>query len=235
MGVRERHSVISWSIAAVCVAIFGLQLVWGEGNPVLAAARMGALIPSRVLGGEWWRLFSVMLLHGSLIHLALNMLALLSFGPFLERLIGNARYLLIFVLSGFGGAVLSMMRGTEIIGVGASGGIWGVMVAGAVVVTWPRGLLDAGLAHQLRQRAWTPVVINLVYSLQPGIDMLAHVGGGLVGGALVYALTNRAAHHEPLKEPVPFKIAAAVVGLVLAVSFGIALAQGRPWSIPSEM
>lgn len=219
----------------MCVGIFVLQLWWGGGNPILAASRMGALIPSRVLGGEWWRLFSVMLLHGSLIHLALNMLALLSFGPFLERLIGSARYLLIFVLSGFGGAVLSMMRGTEIIGVGASGGIWGVMVAGAVVVTWPRGLLDAGLAHQLRQRAWTPVVINLVYSLQPGIDMLAHLGGGVVGGALVYVLTNRAAHHEPLKESAPFKVAAAVVGLALAASFGIALVQGRPWSIHSEL
>ena len=219
----------------MCVAIFALQMLWGGGNPILAASRMGALIPSRVLGGEWWRLFSVMLLHGSAIHLALNMFALLSFGPFLERLIGGARYLLIFVLSGFGGAVLSMMRGTEIIGVGASGGIWGVMVAGAVVVTWPRGLLDAGLAHQLRQRAWTPVVINLVYSVQPGIDMLAHVGGGVVGGVLAYVLTNRAAHHEPLRESAPFKVAAAVVGVVLAVSFGIALVQGRPWALHSQM
>jgi membrane associated rhomboid family serine protease len=227
--------VISWTIAAVCVAIFALQLVWGEGNPVLAASRMGALIPSRVLGGEWWRLFSVMLLHGSAIHLALNMLALMSFGPFLEKLIGSARYLLIFVLSGFGGALLSMTRGSEIIGVGASGGIWGVMVAGAVVVTWPRGLLDADMAHQLRQRAWAPVVINLLYSLQPGIDMLAHVGGGVVGGVLVYVLTNRAAHHQPLRESAPFKLAAAVVGVVLAVSFAIALVVGRPWSIPGEM
>ena len=135
----------------MCVAIFVLQLFWGDGNPVLAATRMGALIPSRVLGGEWWRLFSVMLLHGSLIHLALNMLALLSFGPFLERLIGSARYLLIFVLSGFGGAVLSMMRGTEIIGVGASRRLSAVRwnVAKDIVIAWVVTIPAAGLIGAL--------------------------------------------------------------------------------------
>lgn len=210
------------------MAIFALQLYWGAGNPVASASRMGALIPTRVLAGEWWRLFSVMLLHGSLIHLGLNMMALLSFGPFLERLIGSARYLVLFVISGLGGSLLSLSRGGDVIGVGASGGIWGLMVAGAVVVTWPRGLLPTELAHQLRQRAWTPVAINLIYSLQPGIDMRAHIGGGLVGGLLMYTL---AGERGPLKNTPPFLVAAVVTAGVLVVSFAIALLQGQPWSL----
>lgn len=229
--LRHRAPFVSFALAAVCVSIFGLQVFWGSGEPVMAATRMGALIPSKVFAGDWWRLFSVMLLHGSFLHLALNMLALLSFGPFLEKLIGSPRYLLLFVLSGLGGSVLSIMRGTEIIGVGASGGIWGLMVAGAVVVTWPRGLLPPALAAQMRQRAWTPVAINLVYSLQPGIDMRAHIGGGVVGGLLVFLLTSAASQNQPLRPSTGFQFAAVVVGLLLAVSFGIALADGRPWQL----
>jgi rhomboid protease GluP len=228
--VETRRALISWTIAAACVAIFALQTLWGGGDPVAMASRMGALIPSRVLGGEWWRLFSVMLLHGSIVHLVLNMLALLSFGPFLERLIGSSRYLALFVISGVGGSLLSMSRGVDIIGVGASGGIWGLMVAGAVVVTWPRGLIRPELALQLRQRAWTPVVINLLYSLQPGIDMLAHLGGGAVGGVLVYTLTQGARPGEPLRDTAPFKVLAAVVGSMLVSSFVIALSRGQPWA-----
>jgi membrane associated rhomboid family serine protease len=190
---------------------------------------MGGLIPSRVLAGEWWRLFAVMLLHGNVLHLAMNMLGLLSFGPFLERLIGSSRYLALFVLSGLGGALLSLTRGGDGLAVGASGGIWGLMVAGAVVVTWPRGLLPAALAHQLRQRAWTPVGINLVISLQPGIDMLAHVGGGLAGAALVYVLTRGAPAEKPLARSMLTDALAVVVGLLLVGSMGLALAQGRPW------
>ena len=229
--VMQRKPLVSWAIAVTCVAMFALQMLWGDGEPVMSASRMGALIPSKVMAGDWWRLFSVMLLHANFIHLFMNMLAMLSFGPFLERLMGSGRYLVLFVLSGLGGSLLSLQRGGDIIGVGASGGIWGLMVAGAVVVTWPRGLLPASLALQMRQRAWTPVAINLFYSLQPGIDMLAHVGGGIVGGLLVMVLTRGAVPNEPLKPARVFNALAVIVGLVLATSMGIALAKGRPWEL----
>lgn len=230
-SVMQRKPVVSWAIAVVCVAFFGLQMFWGDGLPVLAASRMGAEIPSLVLAGDWWRLFSVMLLHANFFHLLMNMLAMLSFGPFLERLMGSGRYLLLYVLSGLGGSLLSLTRGGEGIGVGASGGIWGLMVAGAVAVTWPRGLLPGSLALQLRQRAWVPVGINLVYSLQPGIDMLAHLGGGLTGGLLVLALTRGATPNELLKPSRLFNLAAFVVAMLLAGSMGIALVQGKPWTL----
>jgi membrane associated rhomboid family serine protease len=233
LAVMQRKPVISWTIAVVCVAIFGLQMLWGDGQPVQAAARMGAEIPNRVFAGDWWRLFSVMLLHANFFHLLMNMMAMLSFGPFLERLMGSGRYLLLFVLAGLGGSLLSLVRGGEGIGVGASGGIWGLMVAGAVAVTWPRGLLPGSLALQMRQRAWGPVVINLFYSLQPGIDMLAHVGGGITGGLLVLGLTRGAVANEPLKPSRLFNVAALGVGLLLAASMGIALTEGRPWELTS--
>lgn len=229
----RRHSVISWAVASLCVAMFALQMYWGAGQPIVPAARMGAEIPSRVLAGEWWRLFSVMLLHGNLLHLAFNMMALLSFGPFLERLIGSGRYLTLYVLSGVGGSLLSLTRGGDGIGVGASGGVWGLMVAGAVVATWPRQLIPSALATGLRQRAWTPVFINLLYSLQPGIDMLAHVGGGLAGGVLVWLLTARA-EQGPLRRSVPFGVLGGLVGALLLSATGLAFAEGKPWQLISS-
>ncbi|MDP1828083.1 MAG: rhomboid family intramembrane serine protease [Archangium sp.] len=230
-SVMARQPVVSWTLAVVCVALFGLQWLWGDGQPVMAAARMGAEIPNRVLAGEWWRLFSVMLLHANVFHLLMNMMAMLSFGPFLERLMGSGRYVLLFVVAGLGGSLLSLTRGGDGIGVGASGGIWGLMVAGAVVVTWPRGLLPASLALQMRQRAWLPVGINLMYSLQPGIDMLAHVGGGITGGLLVLALTRGAVQNQPLARSRLFDLAGVSVALLLVASMGIALVQGRPWTL----
>lgn len=226
-----RRPIVSWAIAVACAACFGLQLLWGRGNLLLPAVAMGAEVPSRVLAGEWWRLLSVMLLHGSFEHLALNLLALLSFGPFLERMLGSARYLVLYVLSGLGGSLLSLQRGGDGIGVGASGGIWGLMVAGAVLVTWPRGLLPAVLAAHWRKRAWTPVVINLAYSFMPGIDIRAHLGGGIAGGLLLLALLRG----QGARIPMPARRAASMVAtgtaVLLLVAIGLAFATGQPWAL----
>ena len=230
-ALMQRKPVVSWALAAVCVATFTLQMQWGDSQPVMAAAAMGALIPTRVLEGEWWRLFAVMLLHANFIHLLMNMMATLSFGPFLERLMGSGRYLLLFVLSGLGGSLLSLTRGGEGIGVGASGGVWGLMVAGAVAVTWPRGLLPYSLAMQMKQRAWVPVGINLMYSLQPGIDIRAHLGGGIAGALLVLGLTRGAVPNELLKPSRALNLAAVGVGLLLAASMGISVMKGKPWEL----
>lgn len=229
--VLERKPVVTWAIGAVCVVFFGLQWLWGNGEPMAPATAMGGLVPTKVLAGDWWRLFSVMMLHGHIPHLVLNMLALFSFGTFFERLIGNSRYLALYVLSGLGGSLFSLTRFDETIGVGASGGIWGLMVGGAVLVTWPRGILPKSIAHSMRQRAWTPVVINVLYSLQPGIDMRAHLGGGLVGGVLAVLLTLGAPKLKPVKRTLPTDLLAAVVALLLIGSVGIAFATGRPWTL----
>lgn len=233
----QRRPVVSWVIAALCVGFFGLQLLWGRGNLLLPATAMGAEVPARVWAGEWWRLLAVMLLHGSFNHLLMNLLALLSFGPFLERLIGSARYLVVYVLSGLGGSLLSLQRGGEGIGVGASGGIWGLMIAGAVLVTWPQGHVPAVLAQQWRRRAWGPVAINLAYSFLPGIDFRAHLGGGLAGGLLLAGLLRAARATQMLAPGAGARVAAAVVAVALALAAGLALAHGKPWllSAPWEL
>jgi hypothetical protein len=173
-------------------------------------------------------MFSPMLLHLNVGHLVMNMIALLSFGMFLERLIGSARYLVLYVFSGVCGSALCLLDANTWT-VGASGGIWGLMVAGAVVVTWPRGLFPEALALQMRGRAWSPVIINLVYSLQPGISMRAHLGGGLGGALLILVLAKAPAPLTLPRPSVAMRAIAATAAVVLAASMGIALVRGKPW------
>lgn len=227
----RRKPFVSWAIAATCVAIFGLEVLWGHGEPVSVASRMGAEIPSRVLAGEWWRLLSATLLHVGVVHLAMNMLAFLAFGTFLERVIGGARYLILYILSGLGGSLLSLTRQSDVPGLGASGGIWGLMIAGAVMVTWRPAMLPPRLAIQLRRRAWTPVVLNGLISLAPGIDLRAHLGGGITGALLLLWFTRSWAPSTLPSASRMTRIAAVLLAAILAVSAASAFIAGKPWDL----
>jgi hypothetical protein len=184
-----------------------------------------------------------MVLHGNPMHVAFNMLALFSFGAFLEKILGWRRFLILYVLSGLGGSLASLLVAKPL-SVGASGGIWGLMVAGAVLVTWPRGRLPELVSAAQRKRAWTPVVINALYSFSPGIDWLAHLGGGLVGGLLLgsgvltagFAVAGDAddASRPPSREGVVVRALALVSGVALASSVALAWLHGRPWELQSE-
>ncbi|MBK7864745.1 MAG: rhomboid family intramembrane serine protease [Archangiaceae bacterium] len=240
----QRKPVVTWAVAAVSVLLFGLQMLWGNGEPYVVAPRMGAAVPSLIFQGEVWRLLAPMLLHGSIAHLAMNMIALFGFGTFLERFLGWRRYLLLYVLAGLGGSIASALRPTDVVAVGASGGIWGLMVAGAVLVTWPRGKLPALVSQVQKQRAWTPVGINLLYSFTPGIDWLAHLGGGLVGGVLVFtgvilsgippAETSNDPLAPPLAERAPVKVGGLLALVALTAAVAVAFAFGRPWELASK-
>ena len=146
------------------------------------------MVPMYVAGGEWWRVVSSGFLHLSILHIALNMLALYFIGLGLERVLGRWRYIAVYLLSLLGGSASVMLfAGVTSGSAGASGAIFGLM--GALLVTLKRLNLD------LRQAGFI-IVINLVATFAiPGISWQAHVGGlvvgALVGWAMVYAPAHR--------------------------------------------
>lgn len=233
VGRRE----ITATITALCVALMVLAFVWGEGDVRAVLYQMGANARRAVAQGQAWRLLSSAFLHSSIPHLTMNMLALWGFGILLETVLGWRRYLLLYLLAALGGSVASAGLQSSM-SVGASGAIWGLMSGGLALTLWPRGLLPAPMADQMRQRAWMPLICNVVYSLQPGVDFVAHIGGGIVGFLLVATVmtrglvpanvrrTGREAESGPR-----IGLTAAAVGAVLAtvLSLGMALADGRPW------
>lgn len=95
-----------------------------------------AMIPSLVLHGWVWQFLTYMFVHGSFSHLLFNMLSLYIFGSMVERRIGSKEFLLFYLLTGTLSGVVSfvsyMLAGTNVILVGASGAIYGVLLMFAV-------------------------------------------------------------------------------------------------------
>ncbi|MFJ5230228.1 rhomboid family intramembrane serine protease [Kitasatospora sp. NPDC088391] len=148
-------------------------------------------LPSGARGGlaagpdEWYRLVSAMFMHAGLLHLVMNMFSLWVLGPQLERVLGRLRYLGLYLVSGVAGNALAyLVTGADLQSVGASGAIYGLMGATAVLFKVTRTPMQPVIAL---------LVVNLVFtfSLSDVIDWRAHVGGlvaGLVTGAgLMYA------------------------------------------------
>jgi rhomboid protease GluP len=234
------HSRVTWAIAVICLVLAGLSYLWGNGEPALSLYRMGAGSGTALRAGEVWRPLASAFLHANVFHLLVNMLALFSFGVMLEGLLGPRRYVLLYGASALGGALASAFVRPERWSVGASGAIWGLMAAGIGVALRPKGLLPQPMVVQMRRRALVPLAMNVFYSFQPGIDMLAHLGGGVVGFALAgTVLTNglvpvadRAAGAEPDRKKSPIvTLAAGLFVAATALSIAAGIAKGHPWEV----
>ena len=236
----------TYGVAAVLVVVFLLEWLTGGSHYAPALWRMGANVRARVVAGEVWRLLSCAFLHIGLLHLCVNVYALLIFGPFLERLLGRPRFFVLYGSSALGGGAASAAFREAGLSAGASGAIWGLMVGGAALALRPSGLLPAGLLARLKKTAWQPVALNFFYSFSPGIEAFGHFGGGLVGGLLVLSglLTGNVARPLSLGEDTGSELdsrrlqdshgmtfAAAALCLSMAASVVTAIAYGRPWEL----
>jgi len=164
--------------------------------------------------GEPWRLVTAGFLHYGPIHVALNMIALWILGRDIEPLLGRARFIAVYVLSLLGSSVAvflfeSVNSGTA----GASGAVWGLM--GAVLVTVLRLKLNP-------QPVIAVIAINAVISFLPGISLLGHLGGFVVGVAATAALL----YAPPGPRRVPIQVGALTgLGVLLVVLAALRWAQ----------
>ena len=213
--------IVTQTLIAINVAVFLIQLFngadlmrldtgWIYENGVLvdqAVNSSGQLVG--VSEGEWWRLVTATFLHGSLIHLGMNMLVLWLIGPPVEEYFGHARYLLLYLVSGLAGSAGALILSGGRPTVGASGAIFGLMGA-ALILEWRRIFVFGGQALGL-------VVINLALTFAiPGISIGGHVGGLIGGGLCALAFSSLR------RSPAVATLAMAAVGIV---SVGLAAAQ----------
>jgi membrane associated rhomboid family serine protease len=164
-------------------------------------------VPDLVPHGGWYRVVSAAFEHVGLLHLGLNMLALLVFGSEMERGLGRWRFLGLYVVSILGGGLAIQLFGDPTTPVaGASTAIFGLMGAMAVLLL---------VGRQRVRDAVNLVVINLLISfLIPHVSWVGHLGG-LVGGAAVAGVLVLTRRRQPLQ-------AAAVIALGIAL-FALAL------------
>jgi rhomboid protease GluP len=143
-------------------------------------AMLGIKANDLIVQGQLWRLLTPMLLHGSLIHILVNMYALNAFGPGLERYFGHWRFLALYTLSGFAGNVASFIFSPEY-SLGSSTAIFGLLAAEGVFLYQNRALFGSR-ARQALINIMLIAALNLfIIGLSPGIDNWGHVGG-LLGG-----------------------------------------------------
>ena len=168
-----------------------------------------AMRPISVAAGEYYRMLTAAFLHASLMHILFNMLALWIVGPSLEAALGRVRFLALYVVAALGGSVCAyFLDPRSVLGVGASGAIFGLF--GAYVVVARARNVDSRQIVGL-------IVINLFLGFTvPGIDIWAHIGGLVAGGALALAFVA-GERLEPAMRIVANVAAVGVALLVLAV------------------
>ena len=170
-------------IIAATVIVSLSALLSSEGEFLLAAFQLDK---AAVAAGEYWRLWTVTLLHGSLLHLFFNMYALYLAGPIVERWYGSVRFVLFYLAAAAAGSVGSFVFGGDLPSVGASGAIFGLfgllLVAGRIHKPVDRG------SRMLVSQLGMLILINIGFGFAfPGIDNAAHLGG-LAAGAFLGVL-----------------------------------------------
>jgi conserved hypothetical protein len=177
-----KKPIVTYSLIFICILVFILMYVLGNGstdNYTLLV--FGANVDTLTKNGDYYRLFTSMFLHIGILHLLCNMYSLYIIGKEVENVFGKVKYLIIYLLSGIAGSILSLAFNHNTICAGASGAIFGLLGALLYFGYYYRTYLGATLTRSI-----IPVIVlNLIIGFtSSGIDNAAHIGG-LVGGILI--------------------------------------------------
>ena len=176
-----KQPIVTYIIIAICIILFILMELSGGSTNSQVLLKYGANLDVLVKNGEYYRLFTCIFLHIGIMHLLCNLYSLYVIGREVENLFGKVKYIIIFILSGIFGSIMSLAFTHNTISAGASGAIFGLL--GALLYF---GMHYRTYLGEAIKRSIIPIiVVNLIIGFfAEGIDLAAHIGG-LVGGVLV--------------------------------------------------
>ncbi len=177
---------MAWlQIIAACVAVFFLQAA------LPGFTTSFAFVPAKALAAPWTFVTSIFL-HGGFAHLLFNMWALFMFGPLLERRIGEKKFYALFFLSGIvGNLAFVLFYPANVLGLGASGAIFGVIGALAVLMpNLPLLFFFIPMPLWLAAIAWGGMEF-LLSGVPDAVARFVHIAGLLVGIAWGMALKKQ--------------------------------------------
>jgi membrane associated rhomboid family serine protease len=209
-SARAPTGIVTYTLIALNVIVYVAQMATAQGIQGTSGEvfQNGALYGPLVADGEWWRLITAAFLHGSLLHLAFNMLFLWWFGRNLEAFLGPARYVGIYFVSALAGSAGALLVAPDVPTVGASGAVFGILGAGLVL---ERGKGIAVFGGQ----ALFVVVLNLALAfVLSNVSIGGHIGG-LVGGALSMLALEHFGRQRP------FLSREGAAGLAALVALGV--------------
>lgn len=229
MRVRAPRPVVTIILALACAAAFAASHLFGNGldEPTLVAC--GAKHRDLILRSrQWWRLLSAGFLHANLVHLLVNLYALISLGRIVEALWGHRRFLILYSAALLGGSLASLAA-TPGVSVGASGAVFGLFGALFVIATVHREHLAPKARRPLLVNLAAVLAINVALGLTvPFIDNAAHMGGLAAGAlaSLVVRPVKLLGRAHPLGDGLA-ALAAAAAAAALAASLALAARNAR--------
>lgn len=186
-------------LVLINVVVFLLQPLIPEGmlyripfGPLVSGVPNGfALVPSQVLNGMVWELFTYMFLHGGFMHVLLNMFYLVMFGSELERWWGSRDFFKYYTITGVGAGIAQVVTSyafgsnPNIPTIGASGAIFGVLIAYGMAFPTRKILLWFIIPVSARTLVALAALFELYMTVEyrggDGVARFAHLGGMLVG------------------------------------------------------
>jgi len=184
---RNQIAYTTYILIGLNLLIYGLEIKLGGSQSSIALERLGALIPERVLAGEWWRLIGANFLHYGSFHLATNMLSLFFIGRLIEFSLGARYYLTIYLVSGIG-SMLTFTLFAFRLGldnaflVGASAAIMGLI--GAILAIslqiWLKRRNSVTAKRRLQQIILIIIIQFIFDNIVPQISFHAHLFGFII-------------------------------------------------------
>lgn len=181
------------ALIVINVAVFFIMSLFGNTEDVMFMLEHGAMFePLITEEHEYYRIITSMFLHFGIEHLLNNMVILGALGWNLELETGKIRFLIIYLVSGIGGNLLSLYLGVSsaeyAVSAGASGAIFGLMGALLYVAARNRGRMG----RISGKRVLFMIALSLYFGItSSGIDNAAHIGGLLCGFILTVILYRK--------------------------------------------
>jgi membrane associated rhomboid family serine protease/antitoxin component YwqK of YwqJK toxin-antitoxin module len=177
---RLSKAPATFALMFINVVVFSIQYFtinsFAEPAWTLHLLDQGAEFNPYSLGGQWYRIFTHMFMHGGIVHILVNMYGLYSVGQEVEEEVGTKKFVWVYFLSGIAAAFASLYWSLFTIGVGASGAIFGLFGFSLVINL----LRSRELGHSLAPIFINFAVflgINLYFAKAFNADTTAHLGG----------------------------------------------------------
>ena len=174
----------------------------------------GANFRPATLNGEWWRLVTCCFLHIGVLHLLMNMYALMYIGMMLEGRLGKFRFLSAYLLAGIAASAASLWWHDLTISAGASGAIFGMY--GVFLAMLTTNLIEKSARQSMLMSISIFVGYNLLSGLRGGIDNAAHIGGLISGMIIGYSFYPSLVDH--LNRALTFRTVALLSLLLIGSS-----------------
>ena len=180
------------ALLIINIAVFAIMTLTGGSQSTANLIRFGAVNKSLIVDGQWWRLFTASFIHIGFAHILFNMYFLYQLGPVFERLYGSRNFLIIYLLAGIMGNLLTFAFGeSNTISAGASTSLYGLFGLALGIMLNYRG---DEILRNFGASFLTVIAINIIYSLaSPSVGILGHLGGLLAGVLLagIFPVINR--------------------------------------------